>query len=70
MVTLLDNKINLKIEKNLKELLEIINHKSENEAIFASFECETTSKIDDANCLITKYTINFETVLREDKKEN
>ena len=69
MAKVLTNEINLKIEKNLKELLEIINHKSENEAILASFECETTSKIDDGNHLITKYNINFETVLREDKKD-
>lgn len=68
MATLLNNEINLKIEKKLKELLEIINHKSENELIL-SFNGESDYRIDDGNCLITKYTINFETVLREDKKD-
>ena len=62
MATLLNSEINLKIEKKLKELLEIINHKSENEAIL-SFNSESDCHIDDGNCLITKYTINFETVL-------
>ena len=61
----LDDKINLKIDKTLKELLELINKKSENELIIRSLKIDTQSTIDDSNVLNTEYTINFVTVLTE-----
>lgn len=61
----LDDKINLKIDKTLKELLELINKKLENELIIRSLKIDTSSTLDDANVLNTEYTINFVTVLTE-----
>lgn len=61
----LDDKINLKIDKTLKELLELINKKSENELIIRSLKIDTQSTLDDSNVLNTEYTINFVTVLTE-----
>lgn len=61
----LDDKINLKIDKTLKELLELINKKSENELIIRSLKIDTSSTLDDTNVLNTEYTINFVTVLTE-----
>lgn len=61
----LDDKINLKIDKTLKELLDLINKKSENELIIRSLKIDTQSKLDDSNVLNTEYTINFVTVLTE-----
>ena len=69
MATQLNTEINLKIDKTLKELLELINKKSENELIIRSLKIDTKSTLDDSNVLNTEYTINFETVLREDKKD-
>ena len=61
----LDDKIHLKIDKTLKELLELINKKSENELIIRSLKIDTSSTLDDSNVLNTEYTINFVTVLTE-----
>ena len=61
----LDDKINLKIDKTLKELLDLINKKSENEVIIRSLKIDTQSTLDDSNVLNTEYTINFVTVLTE-----
>ena len=61
----LDDKINLKIDKTLKELLELINKKSENELIIRSLKIDTQLTLDDSNVLNTEYTINFVTVLTE-----
>lgn len=61
----LDDKINLKIDKTLKELLELINKKSENEVIIRSLKIDTSSTLDDSNVLNTEYTIKFVTVLTE-----
>lgn len=61
----LDNKLNPKIDKTLKELLDLINKKSENELIIRSLKINTQSTLDDANVLNTEYTINFVTVLTE-----
>lgn len=61
----LDDKINLKIDKTLKELLELINKKSENKLIIRSLKIDTQSKLDNSNVLNTEYTINFVTVLTE-----
>lgn len=61
----LDDKINIKIDKTLKELLELINKKSENELIIRSLKIDTSLTLDDANVLNTEYTINFVTVLTE-----
>ena len=65
----LDDKINLKIDKTLKELLDLINKKSENELIIRSLKIDTSSTLDDTNVLNTEYTINFVTVLTENKIE-
>ena len=64
-MTNLDDKINIKIDKTLKELLELINKKSENELIIRSLKIDTQSTLDDSNVLNTEYTINFVTVLTE-----
>lgn len=61
----LDDKINIKIDKTLKELLELINKKSENELIIRSLKIDTSSTLDDTNVLNTEYNINFVTVLTE-----
>lgn len=61
----LDDKINLKIDKTLKELLNLINKKSENELIIRSLKIDTSSTLDDVNVLNTEYNINFITVLTE-----
>ena len=61
----LDDKINIKIVKTLKELLDLINKKSENELIIRSLKIDTSSTLDDTNVLNTEYTINFVTVLTE-----
>ncbi len=63
----LDDEINLKIDKNIKELLELINKNSENELIERSLKIETISTLDDGNILNTEYKITFNTVLT--KKE-
>lgn len=63
----LDDEINLKIEKNIKELLELINKNSENELIERSLKVETMATLDDCNILNTEYKISFTTVLT--KKE-
>lgn len=61
----LDDKINVKIDKNIKELLNLINKKSENELIIRSLKIDTSSTLDDVNVLNTEYNINFITVLTE-----
>ena len=61
----LDDKISLKIDKTLKELLNLINKKSENELIIRGLKIDTQSTLDDSNVLNTEYTINFVTVLTE-----
>lgn len=61
----LDDKINLKIDKTFKELLNLINKKSENELIIRSLKIDTSSTLDDANVLNTEYNINFVTILTE-----
>ena len=61
----LDDEINVKIDKNIKELLKLINKNSENELIERSLKVETISTLDDCNILNTEYTINFVTVLTE-----
>lgn len=61
----LDDKINIKIDKTLKELLELINKKSENELIIRSLKIDTSLTLDDTNVLNTEYNINFVTVLTE-----
>ena len=66
----LDDKINLKIVKTLKELLDLINKKSENEVIMRSLKIDTQSTLDDSNVLNTEYTISFVTVLTEKETKN
>lgn len=61
----LDDKINVKIDKNIKELLELINKNSENELIERSLKIDTSSTLDDCNILNTEYKISFTTVLTE-----
>ena len=63
----LDDEINVKIDKNIKELLKLINKNSENELIERSLKVETISTLDDYNILNTEYKISFTTVLT--KKE-
>lgn len=64
----LNTTVGLEIEKNIKELLEIINKKSENESMLRDFEICTSTIIDDGNIISTKYNISFSTVLLEKKE--
>ena len=63
----LDDVMNVKIDKNIKELLELINKNSENELIERSLKIESVVTLDDCNILNTEYKISFTTVLT--KKE-
>ena len=64
----LDDKVILEIDVKIKELLELLNKKSENELILRTFKVDSVVSIDDYNVLQTDYTISFSTVLME--KEN
>lgn len=64
----LNTTVGLEIEKNIKELLEIINKKSENESILRDLEICTSTIIDENNILSTKYNISFSTALLEKKE--
>ena len=64
----LDDKVIFEIDVKIKELLELLNKKSENELILRTFKVDSVVSIDDYNVLQTDYTISFSTVLME--KEN
>lgn len=63
----MDTNVHKKIDIKIKELLELINKKSENELILRDFEIYSLVTVDDSNVLNTKYNISFTSVLTEKK---
>ena len=66
MVTFLREDIPTEIDSKIKELLELLNKKSQNEVILSDFEAKITCKVED-NLLSSYYEINFKTLLLKDK---
>lgn len=65
----LDDKIIVEIEQNIKQLLELINKKPNNELILKDVSISSNTTINESNVLVTKYCIDFTTLLTEKESE-